>query len=201
MSSRTYTRLFALLAALASLFLTCRPVAGRAVDLEKELPSWHIFFQTGTAPERVLYIVDARYHKISDNVYQTQALVMRETPKGDFDHWTGTLQYQATPEQVELARGPVESLQPLMSSVKVRTLSSYQMRADGKVVPGQPTEWSAFKTPIDLLGFRIATDPKATQRSAHYTMTFTGNFHRPIDVVDLVRRVLPNVKEIQPSSS
>jgi len=81
--------------------------------------------------------------------------------------------------------------------VKVRTLSAYQMQGSGKVVPGQPTDWSAFKSPIDLLGFRIATDPLALKRPEAYGMVFAGNFHRPIDVVDMVRKVLPQVKEIK----
>lgn len=171
--------------------------AEQKIEPRKELPCWYLFMQTGKAPERVLYIVDARHVKISDNVYQSQALVVRETPRGDFDHWTGTLQYQATPEQVALAQGPVDTLQPLLKSVQVRTLSGYQMGSDGKVTPSRPTEWGPFQSPVDLLGFRIATDPKAMEYPEKYTMVFAGNFYRPIDVVDTVRRILPNVKEIK----
>lgn len=167
------------------------------IEPRKELPCWYLFMQTGKAPERVLYIVDARYTKISDNVYQSQALVVRETPRGDFDHWSGTLQYQASPEQVALAQGPVEALQPLLKTVQVRTLSGYQMGADGKVTPSRPTQWGPFQSPVDLLGFRIATNPKAMESPEKYTMVFAGNFYRPIDVVDTLRRILPNVKDIK----
>lgn len=167
------------------------------IEPRTELPAWFIFFSSAKAPERSVYLIDARYQEVSEGVFQTQALVMRETPSGDFDHWSGTLQYQATPEQLALARGPLEKMQPLMKSVKVRTLSAYQMQGSGKVVPGQPTDWSAFKSPIDLLGFRIATDPLALKRPEAYGMVFAGNFHRPIDVVDMVRKVLPQVKEIR----
>lgn len=162
-----------------------------------ELPAWFIFFSSAKAPERSLYLIDARHREVSEGVFQTQALVMRETPSGDFDHWSGTLQYQATPEQLALARGPLEKLQPLMKSVKVRTVAAYQMTGSGKVVPGQATEWTAFKSPIDLLGFRIATDPDALKRPEAYGMVFAGNFHRPIDVVDMVRKVLPQLKDIR----
>ncbi|MBH9575938.1 hypothetical protein [Inhella proteolytica] len=162
-----------------------------------ELPAWFIFFSSNKAPDRSIYLVDARYRPVGEGLYETQALVMRETPSGDFDHWSGTLQYQASPEQVALARDPLEKLQPLMKSVKVRTVSAYQMTGSGKVVPGQPTDWTTFKSPIDLLGFRIATDPDALKRPEAYGLVFAGNFHRPIDVVDLVRRVLPQVKDMR----
>lgn len=170
---------------------------GSKVEPRSDMPSWFIFHATGKAPDRSIYIVDARHQQVGDNVYQTQALVMRETPSGDFDHWSGTLQYQAGPEQVELARGPLDKMQPLLKSVKVRTVSGYQMQGNGRVIPAQPSDWTAFKTPIDLLGFRIAADPEAVKDPTRYAMVFTGNFHRPIDVVDVVRRVLPNVKQIQ----
>ena len=173
------------------------PAPKPAIAVRTELPAWFIFFSSAKAPERSVYLIDARHQEVSEGVYQTQALVMRETPSGDFDHWSGILQYQATPEQLALARGPLEKMQPLMKSVKVRTLSAYQMQGSGKVVPGQPTDWSAFKSPIDLLGFRIATDPLALKRPEAYGMVFAGNFHRPIDVVDMVRKVLPQVKEIK----
>lgn len=201
MRQRLVTRFCRQLFVCASLLLISLPgvakEAERKVEPRKELPCWYLFMQTGKAPERVLYIVDARYTKISDNVYQSQALVVRETPRGDFDHWSGTLQYQASPDQVALAQGPVEALQPLLKSVQVRTLSGYQMGGDGKVTPSRPTEWGPFQSPVDLLGFRIATDPKAMDFPEKHTMVFTGNFYRPIDVVDTLRRILPNVKDIK----
>lgn len=66
-----------------------------------------------------------------------------------------------------------------------------------KGLPSPTSDWSAFKSPFDLLGIRIATTPLALKRPEAYGMVFADNFHRPIDGVDMVRKVLPQVKEIK----
>ncbi len=186
-----------LAAGLALAALPAQAQKAKKPEPRKEFPAWYTFFSTGKSPNRQVFLMDGRHKQVSDNVFEVQCVTLLETPKGEFDHWAGTLQYQATPEQVALAGGPMEKLQPLMKAVKVRTLSGYQMRADGSVVIQKPSDWSAFKSPIDLLGFRIACDPKAMETPEKYTMVFTGNFFRPIDAVDMVRKVLPNIKDLK----
>lgn len=189
-------RLF-LAASLVLSTLSAQAQKDKHPEPRKEFQAWYIFFAGGKSPNRQVFIMDGRHKRVSDDVFEIQAVTLLETPKGEFDHWAGTLQFKATPEHVALAKRGVESMEAVAKTAKVRTVSGYQMHADGKVVHHKPTEWSAFKTAIDLLSFRIACDPEAMETPEAYGMVFVGNFFRPVDVVDVVRKVLPNIKDLK----
>lgn len=160
-------------------------------------PAWHLFWVTGNAPRRQIYLIDVRHKQVGPDVYETQAATLLETPRADVEHWAGTLQLQASDEQIRQVRGDVRKAMPLMKDLRVRTLSSYLMGGDGSLKPSGPSDWAPFKTPIDLLTLRIASDPNAIRNLQAHNLVFVGSFFRAIDAVDVMRKLLPNVRELK----
>jgi hypothetical protein len=172
-----------------------RPM-GFKCDLK--MPCWYLFFKRGDAPKRMLYAIDGRHVKVSEDVYQAQVIVIPETPE-TMDYWVFTVQYQASAEQAEAAQGPLATLDRTVAAVKMRQVKAYRVQSGGALeFDAKEYPWVALPKDWQALAFRIAVDRDAmAERAQQHNMILLANLHRPVDVVDLVRRVLPAVKEVR----
>jgi hypothetical protein len=163
-----------------------------------KMPCWYLFYQRGAAPKRVLYAIDGRHAKVSKDVYQATVIVIPETPDA-MDYWVFTVQFQATAEQAQAAQGPIATLEKTFAAVKLRQMKAYRVQTGGTLESDtKEYPWTALPKDWQALAFRIAVDPEAMEeRAEQYDMISLANLYRPVDVVDLTRRVLPLVKEVR----
>jgi hypothetical protein len=171
------------------------PAAGFKCDLK--MPCWYLFFQRGDKPKRMLYAIDGRHVRVSEDVYQASVIVIPETPE-PMDYWVFTVQFQATAEQARAAEGPLATLEKTFAAVKLRQMKAYRVQGGGTLESdAKEYPWTSLPKDWQALAFRIAVDPKAMERAKQYDMILLANLYRPVDVVDLTRRVLPVVKEVR----
>lgn len=146
---------------------------------------WYLFFGSGDGPRRKLWLIDLKDHAQAGNAgtVMTDTLQIHESKKTAPDGPQGVYDYAYFRHEVDCRNRRVRS-RP----------ESFILAFDGQnAYFGQVGAWASEKqlenTLYDRI-FAISCDKKVRLSPKTYDMAWIGDYPRPIDAVDAVRRYL-----------
>lgn len=140
---------------------------------------WYLFFAINETPVRQIWMLDLKVRNPEPrnaNLIEIDVAHMHESDDpaapGSNDFLLYTLQFQCKEKKYRIADG-------------------YALLLDGSLDRSkEPFPWHPSKGTWFELAGKAACDKKVQLRPAAHDMVFIGDFYRPVDVVDVTRRML-----------
>lgn len=135
------------------------------------VPTWHLIFGGGDAPNRSLIVADENVQVTPEGISQIRILEQFENHPQNVDFYVFTLEYNT-------------------KTTQMRSLKVYRILRDGKVEYEQkPSPWMAVPNNWMRVGYNICANPRYYEENKA-TSPVIGKFVRPVDIVELNRRML-----------
>ena len=135
------------------------------------VPTWHLIFGGGEAPNRSLIVADENVQIGPDGTSQIRILEQFETHPHNVDFYVFTLEYNT-------------------KTTQMRSLKVYRILQDGRVeYEDKPSPWMAVPNNWMRVGYNICANPRYFEENKA-TSPALGKFVRPVDIADLNRRML-----------
>ena len=134
---------------------------------------WFIVFGTGDAPQRRLYVANARTRSLPDGAVSIEGIEMFETPD-KYNYVASTFDFDCAKKQLRIPR-------------------AYAQKVDGKIERAPPRDQSW--TPVQEYSwvgqvFKLACMPDAQTTPKKYAFLWFSDLARAADALPLARRVL-----------
>jgi hypothetical protein len=135
------------------------------------VPTWHLVFGGGDAPNRVLITADEEVQVLADGTKRMRVIEQFENHPQKVDFYVFTMDFNVATKQM-------------------RTFQAYRIFQDGRLeFEEKPSPWMAVPNNWMRVCYEIGANPRYYEENKAMTPTL-GKMVRPVDVVELNRRML-----------
>ena len=152
-------------------FLAFLMTAKLALAAPEGMPTWHLVFGGGKAPDRVLITAAEEVQVQPDGTSRLKVIEQFESHPQNVDFYVFTLDYNT-------------------SSKQMRSYKVYRIFKDGRLeFEDKPSPWMAVPNNWMRVCYEICANPRYYEENKAIAPAL-GKMARPVDVVELNRRLL-----------
>ncbi|MBS2035193.1 hypothetical protein JST97_09390 [bacterium] len=142
-----------------------------ALAAPEGVTTWHLVFGAGEAPNRILITADPKIQQLPDGTSRLRVIEQFENHPQNVDFYVFTMDFNT-------------------QSKELRTYKAYRIFKDGRLeTEEKPSNWMAVPNNWMRICYEICANPNYFKEHKD-TAPALGKMCRPVDVVDLNRRIL-----------